>query len=328
MKKYILTITLILAILLLPACTEKADTTIVSQGEPLKGVSLSPKSFQGDDFTGFFAKAKQAGSIVSWAGDWQELANLEKGGPTVVASLASTYEYTPIIQAQFFTQSTGKLLRPFDETTRQQYKDAAVNFAKKFKPTYLGIGIEVNILYEKSPADFDNFVSFYSEVYDAVKQASPDTKIFPTFQLEKMKGMSGGLFGGTNDPANAEWQLLDRFPKADLIAFTTYPGLVYETPAEIPADYYAETRTKTTKPIAFTEIGWHSAASPAGWESAEEEQAAFVTRFFELTKSLDAELFIWSFLYDQNTIEPFNTMGLISREGNEKTAFNIWRDAT
>ncbi len=51
-----------------------------------KGVSLSPKSYSSADFTDFFVKAKQAGSIVSWAGDWNDL-NTPNGAATVVASL-------------------------------------------------------------------------------------------------------------------------------------------------------------------------------------------------------------------------------------------------
>ncbi len=72
----------------------------------LKGVSLSPRSFQSADFTDFFEKAKQAGNIVSWAGDWKELNNTTNGAK-VVAELASTHNYIPLIELQFFTQSTG-----------------------------------------------------------------------------------------------------------------------------------------------------------------------------------------------------------------------------
>src|SRR3989344_510352 len=178
--------------------------------QTLKGVSLSPKSFQGQDFTDFFSKAKEAGSIVTWAGDWNELGS--DGGPKVVAELSKTYGYEPLIQAQFFTQSSGKLLRPLDAATKESYKQSIASFAAKYKPKYIGIGIEVNMLYEKSPAGFDEFVSFYSEVYDAVKKASPSTKVFTIFQLERMKGLHGGLFGGENDVAKAEWQLLEKFP--------------------------------------------------------------------------------------------------------------------
>jgi len=183
----------------------------------LKGVSLSPRSDQPDDFTDFFDKAKQAGDVVMWAGDWIELSNTTGGGPTVVTELASTYNYIPLIEAQFFTQSDGVLLRPLDDSTKQIYINSAADFADRYKPEYLCFGIEVNVLYEKSQAEFDVFVQFYSEVYDAVKAKSPNTKIFTVFQLEKMKGLNGGLFGGTNDPTKAQWFLLDRFPTQILL---------------------------------------------------------------------------------------------------------------
>ena len=288
----------------------------------LKGVSLSPKSFQQADFTDFFQRAEEAGQVVMWAGDWNELAG--QGAPKVVADLSSTYSYSPLVEAQFFTQSTGALLRPLDASTKTSYEDAAVAFASKYKPRFLGLGIEVNILYEKSPSDFDEFVSFYSEVYDAVKAVSPDTKVFTVFQLEKMKGLGGGLFGGVNNASAAELQLLQRFPKSDLIAFTTYPDLIYKTPSEIPADYYSEISSRVSKPIAFTEVGWHTAASPVGWESSEAEQAEFVTKFFELTKDLDKELVIWSFMYDPAYEGPFGSMGLRRSDGTPRPAWDAW----
>ena len=262
-----------------------------------------------------------------WAGDWNELSNTQGGGPVVVATLSSQYDYVPVIEAQFFTQSTGQLIRPLDEANRKAYKDAAVAFAERYKPEYLGLGIEVNILYEKSPSDFDSFVSLYDETYDAVKAVSPNTKIFTVFQLERMKGLQGGLFGGTNNPDNSEWELLSRFPKSDLAVFTTYPDLIYKSPSEIPSDYYSEIATHTDKPIAFTEIGWHTAASPAGWESSEAEQAEFISKFFELTSSLNKELAIWSFMYDPDTVEPFNSMGLRRSDGTARPAWDAWVQA-
>lgn len=288
-----------------------------------KGLSLSPKSYNSSDFTDFFLKAKQAGTIVSWAGDWSDLSN-KNGGASVVASLSSTYGYDAAIELQFFQQSNGALLRPLDNATMQTYKNSAVSFAEKYKPEYLALGIEINILFEKSPTDFDTFTNFYKDVYDGVKAQSPETKIFPIFQLETMKGLNGGLFGGVNDQSKSEWALLDRFPKMDLVAFTTYPRLIYKNPIEIPAGYYSEIQQHTSKPVAFMEIGWHSNANPAGWESSNTKQAQFVTVFFNLTKGLNKEIAIWSFLYDQNITEPFNSMGLWTVNDEAKPAWNTW----
>lgn len=118
--------------------------------------------------------------------------------------------------------------------------------------------------------------------------------------------------------------MLDRFPKSDIIAFTTYPGLIYKDPADIPADYYTEVKSHTSKRIAFTEIGWHSNSGPAGWESSKAEQAQFITQFITLTTAMDNELAIWSFMYDQGTVEPFNSMGLRRSDGTARPAWDEW----
>lgn len=329
---------MIIVLLIIVTCTLSVSGCINQEGtitesktdsefsqEMLKGVSLSPKSFQSADFTHFFEKAQQTGEIIMWAGDWNELT-VDNGGPRVITELASTYGYTPLVEVQFFTQSSGQLLRPLNEETKKQYLTSAVAFCEKYKPPYIGFGIEINVLYMKSPNDFYDFVEFYSKVYDAVKVTSPETQVFTVFQLERMKGLNGGIFGGVNDPDKAHWFLLDSVP-SDITVFSTYPGLIYKDPSEIPSDYYTEIASYTKKPVAFTEIGWHSAAYPPGYESSEAEQAAFVETFFELTKDVDLKLCIWSFLYDQDIVEPFNTMGLYDKRGNAKQAWNAWIQA-
>jgi hypothetical protein len=288
----------------------------------LKGVSLSPKSYVAEDFINFFFRAEESGSVLMWAGDWIELND----SADTTAQLAVNHNMIPLVEVQFFDQSVGELIRPLDETNKELYTQLAVDYAEKFKPEYLGLGIEVNVLFEESPGDFNNFVEFFSEVYDEIKAASPDTKVFTVFQLERMKGLRGGLFGGMNNLNNNDWGLIALFPKADLIAFTTYPGLIYTNPEDIPSNYYAEILSHTDKPIAFTEIGWHSSAYPFGWVSSEEEQAEFVSIFFNLTQTIDPDIMIWSFLYDQDVLEPFDSMGLYYSNGTAKQALEVWNN--
>jgi hypothetical protein len=167
-------------------------------------------------------------------------------------------------------------------------------------------------------------VDLYAEVYDEVKAVSPNTNVFTNFQLEKMKGLRGGLFGGTNDPDKAQWFLLDRF-KQDIVSFSTYPMLIYKSPSEIPSDYYDEKITAhTSKPIAFTEIGWHSDDDIPGWESSGTEQAEFIETFFTLTRNLDMPIAIWSFMFDQDIPDPFKHTGLIHNDGTAKPAWDAW----
>jgi hypothetical protein len=170
-----------LGIVHLPGCGRSTQSASLAKHrtEALKGVTLSPLSFQPTDFTGFFDKSKKGGGVIGWAGDWSE-ANTDDGGPKVVCELAKAYGYTPLIELQFFTQSTGSLLRPLDDATKQAYKEGAVALVDRYRLDYLAVGIEVNTLYAKSPKDFDAFVELYDKVYDAVKAKSPDTKVFAT----------------------------------------------------------------------------------------------------------------------------------------------------
>jgi hypothetical protein len=286
-------------------------------------VSLSPRGWGSPDFANFFTKAKQAGYIVTWSGDWAQLGD-PKGAPYVVAQLAAANGLKPVIIAQFFTQSTGKLLRPLNDSTKQGYEAGAVSFAKAYKPEYIGFGIEINMLQEASPTDYASFKALFAQVAAAVKQASPNTKVFTVFQLERLRGLRGGLFGGADDPAVNDWVLLSDFPDADLLAFTTYPCIVYRDPSDIPADYYtAEITQHTSKPIAYTEAGWFR-VGVAGWESSPEEQARFVTRYIELTKPLSPGLIVWSFLYDQGVGEPFASMGLLGKDDSTSPAWEAW----
>jgi len=288
------------------------------------GVSLSPKSYNENDFIDFFEKSKQTGNMVMWAGDWIYLNNNSDGAPRVLADLASIYGYTPLIEVTYFDQSTGELIRPLNETTKQIYISSAVNFCKEYNIEFFGIGIEVNAFNEKSPEKYSEFVQFYSEVYDAIKEESSDTRIFTVFQLEKLKGFT--LWEEESyKPDDEQWHLIEDFPKLDVFAFTTYPCLIFKNPENIPLNYYTNVLNYTEKDIAITECGWHSIDSPFGWESSEIEQAGFVSTLFDLIDEIDYKILIWSFLYDQETIESFNSMGLRNNiDGSPKLSWNEW----
>lgn len=274
-----------------------------TQDKPIKGVSLSPKSYEENDFLEFLDKSKEAGSLISWAGNAKELKS-QDGAPYVVANIA---------------KQQGLTLAVFTLPPNTQ---DIIDFTEQEKPSYLAIGVEINILTEE---ELNKLIEEFPKIYEGVKQVSPDTKVFVGYQLENLKGLNGGLFGGTNDETQSQWDLLDSFPQADLVAFTTYPFLIYKDPSEIPDNYYQEIANKTDKPIAFVEIGWPSITPAPGWETNQEEQAEFVNHFFQLTSDLNTNLFIWPFLYDQTQVQdPFKFIGLFDENGEEKEAWQAW----
>lgn len=255
-----------------------------------KGVSLTPLSFREKDFLDFFENAKQAGSVIAWAGEWETLRNL-KSAPYVLLGLSKQYSYTPVIIVSAETKD------------KAGYIAALSDLATSYKPKYLGLGNEVNYTFRNNPSEVDAFANIFSESYDIVKAKSPNTKIFTVFQYET--------------PGNA-LNLTSKFPKADLIAFTTYPELkLYKTPKDIPSDYYTKIKSKLNKPVAFTEIGWQG--------NNEALQSDFINSFFELTKDIKPEFIIWPFLYDQKTEKFFSNMGLFDSSGNQRAAWDVWK---
>ena len=320
LRRILFTTVLITAVMTTAGCdSEEATESSPSPQETtglLKGVSVSPRSFE-QHFGEFLDKVKETQDVLVWAGDWMEVH--DKKAPTTFSGLASKYDYIPIIEVGHYIQESGELFRPLNEENKQIYLDSTIEFVKEHEPLYFGMGVETNIFAKKNPAAFEEFVPFYNEVYDAIKEVSPKTKIFTVFQLEAMKGLTMWEIE-ENVP---HWDMINRF-KADIVAFTTYPGLFYRDPTDVPQDHYTEIGLHTSKPIAFTEIGWHSAPSPAGWESSEAEQVEFIETFFNLTSELNVEVAVWTFMYVTYDMEPFSSMGLYRSDGTAKPAWDAW----
>ncbi|MGW8179746.1 MAG: hypothetical protein ACWGQW_13455 [bacterium] len=295
------------------------ETPTLERG--LEGVSFSPRNYTGEGIVDFFTKAPESNDLITWVGDWIQLGD-SKTVPYLVYGLRDLYNYEAMVITAYIDQGSGTILRLLDEETKQQYLESATDFASTYKPKYMGFGVEMNTVKKTNSEAYTEFKDFYPEMYAAVKEASPDTLVFTVWQLEQMKGLDGGLFGGVNDPENAQWDLLDDF-EADIAVFTLYPCLVYGDPADIPEDYLTEIAEHTDKPIAFSEMGWFREGFK-GWESSPEEQAAYIDRYFELSASIDPVFTIWSFYYDQATFEPFRTMGLLDVNGTETAGLEAW----
>jgi hypothetical protein len=243
----------------------------------------------------------------------------------VVQGLADQFGYTPLSVAGVFDVDNGELIRPIDDATFDRYVAAAAGFAGRHQPRFLGLGVEIDTQWRTHPDEFDRFVELFAAVADAVHTASPDTLVFTTFQLERFSGMQGGIFGGTNDASLAAWDLVDRFPDADIIGFTTYPGLVFSNPDDIPGDYYTRLADLAGgRPIAFTEMGWQAGGDFGPYSGTPDLQARFVERFPELIADVDVAFYVWSFLFDQAVHELFSTMGLIGSDGTPRAAWEVW----
>lgn len=285
------------------------------------GVSLSPRSYDATEFNAFFDLAKEAGGVVLWGGSPEELAD-SSAAPTIVTLIAHQKGMPVVIQVGYVTEAGPK---PFTEADRMRWKNEAVGFALRQKPEYFALGVEVDRFVAGNEAFFRDYSAWFNETYDAIKANSPQTKVFVTYQYERVMGMTGGLYGGPASSPPA-WHVLDLFAKADLVAFTTYPGLVIQDVAALPGDHYAAIATHTSKRVAFTEVGHFGTTDAPGWGSSKEEMAAFVTQFHAQVAPLDPELAIWLHMHDQPTAPSvlFRTMGFFDGHGTRRPAFDAW----
>jgi hypothetical protein len=334
-------IVLLLAILACGRSAPSATPTPAAETPRFGVAGLIPRNFPNPsavDWTDLYERLPETGSLLGVYAPWSDSPEQAGKIPSLVSTaygLAGRYGFTPVIALGFFNDVPGgglqASIRLDDPAQRALFRQTAQAIVEKYHPPYLGLGIEVNRYYEVDPAGFEDYLTLYAETYDAVKAISPQTRVFPIFQLEMLKG-NGFLMGGS-DTRLPQWDLLARFgDRLDLAAFTTYPFLDFQSPADLPDDYYSEIAAHTDKPVAFTEIGWPSAPLTAFPDSAyggsQDEQAAFVGRFFDLTSGLDLALALWSFPQDLGEGSPavFSSVSLRQNDGTPKLALAVWQE--
>lgn len=307
-----------------PATSTTTPLPPVDDAAPLRGFTLSPRSYESEDFVEFLDLVAANADMIGWAGDAAALEQ-EDSPALVVHALADQYGLAPVVVTGVSSTETGQLLRPLDQTTFDAYVATAAAYGGEFQPRFLGYGVEVDSLYQAAPQDFDRFVDLFAAIAVAVREVSPETELIIGFQLERMKGLNGGLFGGVNDESAALWGLIDRFPDAGVIGFSTYPGLVFEHPDDLPDDYYRSLSDRTGgRPVVFTEMGWHAEGDYGPYSGSEEAQTRFVERFPTLVDGLDVDFYLWAFLFDQAVAEPFSSMGLWRADGTPRVAWGVW----
>ena len=211
-----------------------------------------------------------------------------------------------------------------DKDVRASFIAYAKYLALNYKPAYMALGVEVDLYYaRRGDAAFRNFVSVYFEAYDAVKEVSPNTLVFPTFQYENVLGILNR--GAPSQPA---WSLVDRFlPKLDLLAVSTFPRAAFAGIQEMPGDYYGQLAEQIDKPVAFFSAGWGSRNAGADDEVS---QVAFMYRIFAAAEELKSPFLVWFLARDPDVgpddgLGSLASMGLYDASGRPKNVLRIWR---
>ena len=196
-----------------------------------------------------------------------------------------------------------------DPDWRSLYTLSVIDVVNIVRPSYLSIGNEVNRWYEQygidedNPNGFQHYVSLYEEIYDIIKEISPNTKIFCVFAREIV-----------SENREAELDVLKMFDKdkIDVLVFTTYPISVQgiNLPSDIPDDYYLiASEYMPNKPFGFSEIGWPS-YDLAGGEKGQYNFLINISDHLTTKQGISLHIFMYCWLHD---LEQTDTNGLIKR---------------
>lgn len=324
------------------------DTTAGAGGAErgfLMGVSSHPSESTGEAYREAFAVAGAAGEVVliQRTPPWREFLPGQ--------NISERTERLTLLEKQLAEDNNLKLFLAVDPTvpgdrsqianlpedlsdagfSDKDVRAAFIAYAKylalNYKPAYMALGVEVDMIFRgRGDGSFRNFISLYFEAYDAVKAVSPETLVFPTFQYEDMLGLLD-----TGSPTLAPWSLVNRFePKIDLLAVTSYPGLVFDSVSELPQDYYDALAGRLDRPVAFASVGWQSGATPAA-DPSSSAQVSYLYRILGAADARNASMLIWYLGRDPQTVpagfEPLARMGLQDANGNPKTAWRVWTSA-
>ena len=212
-----------------------------------------------------------------------------------------------------------------DKDVRASFIAYAKYLALNYKPAYMALGVEVDLYYtRRGDAAFRSFVSVYFEAYDAVKEVSPKTLVFPTFQYENVLGILNRAA-----PSQPAWSLIDRFqPKLDLLAVSTFPRSAFANVQDLPGNYYDALAERIDKPVAFFSVGW---ASRNGATEDDASQVSFLYRILAAAEELRSPFLVWFLARDPDVgpddgLGSLSSMGLYDAVGRPKSVLKVWRN--
>ncbi len=299
--------------------------------EPSRGylTGILPSPQQDGDYDSAYQKASQSSQLVPIWGKptpfWEKAEDLEGWwGGTFVENLTRGNGMYPLLHFSFIAEGMTVSSPPdtsytlSSENWRLMYKRAVIESVEACRPAYLSVGNEVNRWYEAhgigGDNGFDHWVSLYEEIYQEVKELSPETKVFCTFSREIVSELR-----------EADMTVLDLFDPdtLDIFVLTSYPHSVssVNTPSQVPSSYYSSVAEMMPgKPFGFSEVAWPS-TSDFGGEQGQVDFIERVTSELTVDQGINLEFVMWTWLHDQGSADD---AGLIEHDGTEKLGLDAW----
>ena len=216
------------------------------------------------------------------------------------------------------------------------YRRYVVLLDSILRPSVLGLALETNLVRLAAPAGvYAATVKMTNDAAAELRARGTTAKIAVSVQVDLAWGRIGGSGVGAYAGAGADAR---DFPFVDVVGLSSYPYLArFNSPDDIPADYYARLATEMGKPVFVSEGGWSSAAvvlPGINVRSSPAIQARNILRQAELLNAAHAFAFLQLEFADLDIssfpppvdpgILPFTTIGVVDSELRPKPALASW----
>lgn len=139
-----------------------------------------------------------------------------------------------------------------DDSVKRAYTKYLGDVVERLQPDYLCIGIEVNLLIEKSPGKWADYVELHRYAYEHLKKTYKKLPIFVSFAVLHLNGLADGA-----DKERQYKLVRDIMPYSDYFGMSVYPYMSWDVPAPIPDDFFDFARS-FGRPIVVAESGYSS----------------------------------------------------------------------
>lgn len=227
-----------------------------------------------------------------------------------------------------------------DPLVKQAFLQHAIHVVEYFRPDYLAIGIEVNLLMHLAPDQWPAWLELHAATYQALKQRYPSLPVFVTATAgELLPGLTAA------DPAGQQQVLARVLPLTDLLGISFYPFLTALGTDPLPDDLFLQIDELTDKPIVIAETGFSAevqqldfdiGGSPVSLnlDGSLEKQRAYFERLMDAADRHQFRFVInfvpadYDALCDEIQCSDFSRIwrdtGLWDGQGNPRPALELW----
>lgn len=216
-----------------------------------------------------------------------------------------------------------------EPAVQEAYRRYVVAFVRRFRPEYVGLAAETNLVRAMAPP----------ALYAAVRRMANDTAAelraagsTATLLTSVQVDTAWGRLAGSGPYVGIERDLAD-FPFIQVLGLSSYPYFAYPSPEDIPDDYFSRLTQGRNLPVMVVEGGWTS-ATVAKLRSSPQVQARYVARLAQLADGvraraviqlLFADLDLDSFPKPLPAILPlFTRIGIVDPDFRPKPALEVW----